>query len=164
MIITTDYISVINDVLTIAKDNKVALHNRATNIWEIGEWNEFESINWDQIDGVMVAFEDDLVYYPIEKAKQIITCKEHVDLFIQDKWSNWIITHVDDREIIFCKVKGNKKHIMHRQWDEDIGLVWTEFYIVEPEESSLNVVLDEDIHPRHERVTPMEEEEEYEDE
>lgn len=162
--IITDSISVLKDVLTIARESKVAIHNSKTSMWEIDEWGEwFDSvINWDQIDGVKVAFENDLVDYPIEKAKQIIACKEHTDLFIQDIWTNWVIVHSDIREITFCKVKGGMKHIIHRQWDEDAGLVWTEFYIVEPNQKSINVVLDEGIHPRHERVTPMEED--YDDE
>lgn len=159
MIITTDSISVINVVLTIAGKSKVALHNKSTDIWEIGEWDEwFDSvINWDQVDGVKVAFWDDLVDYPVKMTKQIIACKEHVDLFIQDKWSNWIIAHAGDREIIFCKVKGSKKHVIHRQWDEDPGVIWTAFYIVELDQKSINVVLDESIAPRHERITLMDE-------
>lgn len=157
--IITDSI-VLNDVLTIAKESKVALHNSKTNMWEIDEWNGwFDSvIDWNQIDRVKVAFENDLVNYPIEKAKQIIACKEHVDLFIQDKWSNWVIVHSDIREITFCKIKGGKKHIIHRQWDEDPGIIWTEFYIVEPSITSISVVFDDGIPPIHERITAIEDE------
>lgn len=166
MIITTDSIDVLNDVLDIARESKIALHNRETNMWEITEWNEwFNSvIDWNKIDGAKVAFEDDhthapmeVVDYPVKKAKEIIACREHVDLFLQALWSDWLIVLSDVREIIFCKIKNGKKHIIHRQWDDDVGMVWTEFYIVEPEKSSLNVVLDENIHSKHERVTPMEE-------
>lgn len=157
MVITTDSITVITDTLTIAKDSKVAIHNSRTNVWEIGEWDEFNSVNWNEIDGVKVAYENDLVDYPVKMARQIIACKEHVDLFIQSNWLDWVTAFTDDREIILCKVKGSKKHIIHRQWDEDPGIIWTEFYVVEPDQKSINVVLDEGISPRHERVTPMEE-------
>ena len=161
--IITDSISVLKNVLTIARESKVAIHNSKTSMWEIDEWGEwFDSvINWNQIDGVKVAFENDLVDYPIEKAKQIIACKEHADLFIQDKWSNWVIAHAGDREIIFCKVKGYKKHVIHRQWDEDPGIVWTSYYVIAPEDSSIQTVLSE-YSPIHERVTVMKED--YDDE
>ena len=168
--ITTNSIDTVVDVLNIARD-KVAIHNSKINMWEITEWEDWfnTAIDWDQADGVKVAFEDkhthvpmEVVDYPIEKARTVITCKEHVDLFLQDRYSNWLFVYSDVREIILCKVKGGMKHIIHRQWDEDAGLVWTEFYIVEPNQKSINVVLDEGIHPRHERVTPMEED--YDDE
>lgn len=159
MIINTDSIDVVNDVLNIAGESKVALHNSRTNMWEIDEWDEwFDSvINWGHIDAVKVAYENDLIDYPVKMARQIIACKEHVDLFIQSNWLDWVTAFTDDREIILCKVKGSKKHIIHRQWDEDPGIIWTEFYVVEPDQKSINVVLDEGISPRHERVTPMEE-------
>ena len=60
----------------------------------------------------------------------------------------------DEREIVWTKIKNNKKHIINKFWDEDQGVSWWHVYIVEPDTDFGDCVWGE-ISPTLRRITAL---------
>ena len=92
-------------------------------------------------------------------------CREKsMGYFIND----WLVVYEEDRCRVLCKIKNGKKHVCHTHWDEDEGVCWYEFYILDIEQKSKEVMWD-CYTPRFRKCFPMEEDdysfllEEYDD-
>lgn len=60
----------------------------------------------------------------------------------------------DEREIVWTKIKNNKKHIINKFWDEDPGVCWWHVYIVEPD-TPFAVCVWGEISPTLRRITAL---------